>query len=433
MKKLVVIVAVVVVVAVLIFFNVRSGKKGRTEVTVSQVKNRDVTKVITASGNIQPKRRLNVSASAIGKITRLAINEGDRVNKGDFLLEIDPTPYQSAVDQLGAAVRGAEASLDVEVASLKKARYDYQKNLELSKKEFVSGDELRDAEIAVDIAEARVKSARETLLQYKANLGKAEHELDEIYITAEMAGIITALNVEEGESAIMGTMNNPGTVLLTIADLSEMEAEVRVDETEVVVVEVGQIVSVTLDAFPDTSFAGLVSEVGNSALRGQLGMGQESVDFKVVVSIQETIPNIRPGLSASVDITVAKAESVPTIPIQCLTVRDESALERGRSRRSRRDQAEVSADSVEDTADAEKDEPDTRRKDIEGVFVVNDGLAGFKRITVGIAGQKYFEVLSGLEEGQTVVSGPFKAIGELRDGDPVKIKKERNTKNSRVR
>ncbi len=290
-----------------------------------------------------------------------------------------------------------------------------------------------EAARGTDAREARVKAARETLLQYKANLGKAEHELDEIYITAEMAGIITALNVEEGESAIMGTMNNPGTVLLTIADLSEMEAEVRVDETEVVVVEVGQTVSVTLDAFPDTSFAGLVSEVGNSALRGQLGMGQESVDFKVVVSIQETIPNIRPGLSASVDITVAKADGVLTIPIQCLTVRDESALERGRSRRSRRDQAEVSADSVEDTADAEKDEPDTSRKDIEGVFVVNDGLAGFKRIKVGIAGQKYFEVLSGLEEGQSVVSGPFKAIGELRDGAPVKIKKERNTKNSRVR
>jgi len=432
-KKLVVIVAVVVVVAVLIFFNIRSGKKGRTEVTVTEVKSRDVTKVITASGNIQPKRRLNVSASAIGKITRLAVNEGDRVDKGDFLLEIDPTPYQSAVDQLAAAVRGAEASLDVEVASLKKARSDYQRNLELRKKEFVSGDELRDAEIAVDIAEARVKSARETLLQYKANLGKAEHELDEIYITAEMSGIITALNVEEGESAIMGTMNNPGTVLLTIADLSEMEAEVRVDETEVVAVEVGQKVTVTLDAFPDTSFAGQVSEVGNSALRGQLGVGQESVDFKVVIAILETIPNIRPGLSASVDITVARSEGVLTIPIQCLTVRDESALERGRSRRARREQAEVPDDKDEETAETEKDELETKHKDVEGVFIVADGTAGFKRIKVGIAGQKYFEVLSGLDEGQTVVSGPFKVIGELRDGDPVKIKKERVSKNSRVR
>jgi HlyD family secretion protein len=432
-KKLVVIVAIVVVLAALIFFNIRSGKKGRTEVTVSEVKRRDVTKVITASGNIQPKRRLNVSASAIGKVTRVAVNEGDRVNKGDFLLEIDPTPYQSAVDQLGAAVRGAEASLDVEVASLKKARYDYQKNSELNKKEFVSGDELRDAQIAVDIAEARVRSARETLLQYKANLGKAEHELDEICITAEMSGIITALNVEEGESAIMGTMNNPGTVLLTIADLSEMEAEVRVDETEVVVVEVGQKVSVTLDAFPDTSFAGLVSEVGNSALRGQLGLGQESVDFKVVISIQETIPNIRPGLSASVDITVARSEGVLTIPIQCLTVRDESALERGRTRRTRRDQGEVSADIDEETADAVKDEPETKQKDVEGVFVVADGVAGFKQIRVGIAGQKYFEVLSGLAEDESVVSGPFKVIGELRDGAPVKIKKERKSKSRRVR
>jgi HlyD family secretion protein len=222
-------------------------------------------------------------------------------------------------------------------------------------------------------------------------------------------------------------------VLLTIADLSEMEAEVRVDETEVVVVEVGQKVSVTLDAFPDTSFAGLVSEVGNSALRGQLGLGQESVDFKVVISIQETIPNIRPGLSASVDITVARSEGVLTIPIQCLTVRDESALERGRTRRTRRDQGEVSADIDEETADAVKDEPETKQKDVEGVFVVADGVAGFKQIRVGIAGQKYFEVLSGLAEDESVVSGPFKVIGELRDGAPVKIKKERKSKSRRVR
>jgi HlyD family secretion protein len=430
-RKLLVISAVIVVLAALVFFNIRSGRKSRAEVTVSEVARRDITRQITASGNIQPRKRVNVSASAIGKITRLAVEEGDHVETGDFLLEIDPTPYRSAVDQLRAAVRGARASLDVEIASLEKAKYDYEKTLELSKKEFVSADELRDAQIAVDIAEARVESARETLAQHEASLAKAQHELDQIRITAEMSGIITALNVEEGESAIMGTMNNPGTVLLTIADLSEMEAEVSVDETEVVFVEAGQDASVTLDAFPDTSFAGVVSEVGNSAIRGQLGFGQESVDFKVVVTITEAIPNIRPGLSASVDITVARAENVLTIPIQCLTVRDENALARSRRLHRRQSGDKEGAEAPADTAADESEEES--QKDIEGVFVVADGTAEFRRIGVGITGQKYFEVETGLTEGESVVSGPFRVIGELNDGDAVKIRKQERSGTSRAR
>jgi HlyD family secretion protein len=286
----------------------------------------------------------------------------------------------------------------------------------LSKKEFVSEAELRDAKLAVEIAEAKVKSARQALLRYKADLANADHELDEVRITAEMSGFITALNVEEGESAIIGTMNNPGTVLLTIADLSEMEAEVRVDETEVVFIEPGQMANVTLDAFPDTSFAGMVTEVGNSAIRGQLGVGQESVDFKVVVAILDSIPNIRPGLSASVDVTVAEKEDVLAVPIQCLTVRDSETL--ARWQRKGRETEDP------DTGGEEPDSEDAR--DIEGVFVVEDGSARFRPVVVGIAGEKYFEIVSGLKEDERVVTGPFNAIGDLRDGDRVKVEKQRS-------
>lgn len=412
-KKLILIAAGAVVIAVLIVFNIRSERGGKTDVTVVDVQRRDVTKVVTASGTIQPRRRVNVSASAIGKITRIAVSEGDYVMKDDFLLEIDPTPYQSAVAQLRAAVRGAEAALELEEATLTKAMYDYDRNLELSKKEFVSENELRDARVVVEIAEAKVKSASQTLLRFKADLARAEHELDEVRITAEMSGVITALNVEEGESAIMGTMNIPGTVLLTIADLTEMEAEVRVDETEVVFIELGQEASVTLDAFPDTSFSGVVTEVGNSAIRGQLGLGQESVDFKVVVAILDSIGNIRPGLSASVDVNVAEKSDAVAVPIQCLTVRDTNTLARWRTK----DAEET--DEEEGREDASGDET----RDIEGVFVVEGGAVQFRRVAVGIAGHKYFEVTSGLEEGETVVDGPFSAVGDLRDGDRVKIEK----------
>ncbi len=422
MKKIILIAAGAVVLTALIVLNMRSDRGGKTDVTVTKVARRSVTKVITASGNIQPRRRVNVSASAIGKVTRVAVAEGDRVDRGDFLLQIDPTPYQTAVDRLRAAVRGAEAVLSVEEATRTKAQYDYERSLELSKKEFVSDNDLREARVSVEIAQARVRSANQALIQTRAQLAKSEHDLDEVRITAGMSGIITALNVEVGESAIMGTMNNPGTVLLTIADLSEMEAEVRVDETEVVFIEPGQDASVTLDAFPDTSFAGVVREVGNSAIRGQLGLGQESVDFKVVITILDSIPNIRPGLSASVDVTVAEAEDVLTIPIQCLTVRDRKTLER---REARGEDAADTTDESDVDVDDDDDDPD---RDVEGVFVVADGIAGFRRVDVGIAGEKHFEVKTGLEEGESVVSGPFSAIGELRDGDRVKLKKKRSKK-----
>jgi HlyD family secretion protein len=348
--------------------------------------------------------------------------EGQRVKKGDFLLEIDAAPYENVVEQLVAAVRGAEASLQLEQAALQKAQYDYDRAQQLGEKGFMSDTELKDAKASLDMASARVRSAEQMNLQAQANLKKARHDLKQVRIEAEMSGVITALNVEEGESAIMGTINNPGTVLLTIADPSEMEAEVRVDETEVVRVRTGQKATVRLDAQPDTTFRGVVTEVGNSALRAQVGLGQESVDFKVVVAIEDSIPSIRPGLSASVDIAVAEEKHVLAVPIQCLTVRDPERLADER-RRGQHKKAEPADSAAADTTDS-----DDRPREIEGVFVVENGVAHFRQVRVGIAGQSHFVVLSGLAEGDQVVSGPFKTIGELRDGQAVKIKKESERK-----
>jgi HlyD family secretion protein len=404
----------VVVLSVLVLVNLKS-RGGGVEVQTASVTRRDISKVITASGEIQPRRRVNVSASAMGKVTRLAVKEGQRVKKGDFLLEIDAEPYESAVQQLRAAVRGARATVDMEKASLVKAEDDHQRAVKLHEGGYMSDGEFKSATSTLEINRARARNAEEALAQSEASLQKAQHELDNVHITAEMAGVITALNVEEGESAIMGTLNNPGTVLLTIADLSEIEAEVRVDETEVVLVRPGQEAIVRLDAHPDTTYRGVVTEVGNSALRNQLAMGQESVDFKVVVAIRDSIPRVRPGLSASVDITVARVDGALAIPIQCLTVRDEARLERERRRRSK-DAAPA------DSAVAEADE---KQRDIEGVFVVDNDVARFRRVTVGIAGQSHFVVENGLSDGEKVVSGPFKTIGELVDGARIRVKQER--------
>jgi HlyD family secretion protein len=269
----------------------------------------------------------------------------------------------------------------------------------------VSEEELRTARLNVDIARAKSKSAQETLAQYEANLRKAAHDLKQVRITADISGVITALNVEEGENAIMGTLNNPGTVLLTVADLSEIEAEVEVDETEVVSIQVGQEAIITLDAYPDTSFTGTVTEVGNSAIRTQVGLGQSSVDFKVVVTLTDHIPNVRPGLSASAKIRVAERNEVVSVPIQCLTVRKRSEIE-------------DAVDSIDVDAGGETG------KELEGVFVVDSGTARYRPVKIGIAGSNYFEVTKGLQVGELVVSGPFKAINDLDHGDPVKTEED---------
>lgn len=426
-RKVIIAVAGAVVLATLVGVNLGAKRGKRVEVEAAAVVRRDVSKVVTASGEIQPRRLVNVSATTIGKVTRLDVVEGQRVEKGDFLLEIDAANYESEVEQLSAAVRAAEASVELESASLKKAQYDYERAVQLSEKGFMSENDLKTAQSTLDIARARARSSREQLSQTQATLKRARHDLRQVHIEAEMSGVITSLNVEAGESAIMGTINNPGTVLLTIADLSEMEAEVRVDETEVVLVRPGQAVTVRLDAQPDTTFRGVVTEVGNSAIRAQVGLGQESVDFKVVISIQDSIPNIRPGLSASVDIAVAEVKQALAVPIQCLTVRDPERLARERRRGGEKgdgDSKDAPADSADDSTHADDGKP----RDIEGVMVIENGVARFRPVRVGIAGQSHFVVLSGLTEGEQVVTGPFKAISDLRDGEAVRVKKDTGRK-----
>ena len=411
MKKWLIITGVLLMVIVFVVLNLR--KEGsKVEVRTTEVKRRGITKLVTASGRIKAKRDVNVSAMAIGKITRLAVEEGDYVEKGDFLLQIDPTDYQSAVDQLKASIRAGDATVDMENASLKKAELDLGRAIELKKSDVVSDEELRNAQLTVDVQQARLNSALERLAELRATLKKASHDLSEVRIEADISGVVTELNVEEGENAIMGTINNPGTVLLVISDLSQIEAEVEVDETEVVFVEVGQGAVVTLDAYPDSSFNGVVTEVGNSAIRAQLGMGQSSVDFKVVILVQDPIPSVRPGLSASAKISVAEEHEVLAIPIQCLTVRRAGELE----------DLNDSGGSVEPSVERTDEEAD-----IEGVFVVENGQVRYQPVTVGIAGSKVFHVKTGLEEGQVIVEGPFKAINSLKPGDPVKIKNDRSS------
>lgn len=404
---LLIIVAVVIVVLVLI--NVRARRDRGLAVQVEDVEERDISMVISASGSIQPKRKVDVSASSIGKITRVGVKEGEYVKKGQFLLQIDPIQLESMVNQIKASLESARANERQTYAQMTKAKNDLDRVLKLSEQGFLTSQEVDLAQTNYDIAVANHQAALHQIDQQEASLKSARHSYEEVTIEATMDGIITRLNVEEGESAIMGTTNIPGTVLMTIADLSVIETEVEVDETEVVHINVGDSASVTLDAFPDTSFAGEVTEIGNSPILSSSVTGQQGVDFNVVITITESIPNVRPGLSADTDITVARRAGAVSIPIQSLTVR------------RKKDLKGYEPDSTQTDEEAANEE-------IEGVFVVEDGRAKFKPVEIGISSQQYFEVVEGLELGEKVVSGNYRAIRDLKDGQLVKVTKKKSNK-----
>jgi HlyD family secretion protein len=303
-----------------------------------------------------------------------------------------------------------EASLEFAKATLKQSRYEMEQRKNelkriksLFKKGFRTEQDIETSQTAYDVATASFEASSQSIIEQKALLKSARHNLKEVTINSGMAGVVTRLNVEEGETAIMGTINNPGTVLMTIADLSQIEAEVEVDETEVVYIDIGHEASITLDAFPDTTYKGRVTEIGNSPILSSSVTGQQGVDFKVVITLTDTIPNVRPGLSADAEIVVAQRDSALSIPIQSLTVRGKKDIKWF-----------AASDSL--TADGGDE-------DIEGVFVVSKGRALFRMVKIGISGSKYFEVVSGLDVNEDVVSGDYKAIRDLKDGQRVEVKK----------
>ncbi len=397
-KKHWLLIGIAVIVLIFIFINIKVDRGKSVPVRVEEVRKRDLSMIISASGRIKPKKKIDVTARSIGKVTRVAVEEGDYVKKGEFLLEIDPTSLRSTVDQLTAAIGGARAEKKKALAQLCQAENELERVKRLFRNGFVTDQEVDNANVNYEIAVSRHQSALQQIKQLKADLRRARHNLEEVTITAEMDGIVTRLNVEEGESAIMGTTNIPGTMLLTIADMSIIETEMEVDETEVVHIQNGDSARVTLDAFPDTTYRGIVTEIGNSPIASS---GQQGVDFQVVITLLDSIPHVRPGLSADTEIIVEQRDDVLAIPIQSLTVRRRSRLKGG---------------NPADTLPGEEG-----NEEVEGVFVVEGGKGIFKPVEVGISSESYFEVLSGLEENSLVVSGNFEAIRELRDGQKVEV------------
>jgi HlyD family secretion protein len=430
-KKLLIGGGVALLLALAAFANFRFKRVEGVEVTTEAIQKRNLESIVSASGKIQPKTLVNISADTMGRVTGLAVNEGDRVTKGQFLLEIDPrnlrTRVQSGEASLQASISQLEQSrLSLENArlSLKLAEDNYNRQRELWKGGLTTREALERAEnefkaqqASLAAQEQSIKTQQARIAQERASLSSAQYDLSRVRIESPINGIVTRRNIEEGETAVTGTMNNPGTVLLTVADMSVIEAEVEVDETDIPNVQMGQTAKVTIDAMPGKTFTAKVTEIGNSPIQaaGQAASAQ-ATNFMVVLTLDGEIPDVRPGFTCTAEITTATRTNVLAVPIQATTVREVVVDEKGEIVRepATPGQGRRPATPVGELKEGQE------RKELEGVFVVTDNIVRFEPIVTGIAGERYFEVISGLKEGDQVIVGPFSSVRELRDGATVR-------------
>jgi HlyD family secretion protein len=437
-KKVAIVVLVVLVLAAVVGANLYFKRETGARVTAEDIRARDLEALVSASGKIQPKRQVNVSANTTGRVTRVAVEEGQRVKAGQFLLEIDPRSLAGQLERGEASVAAAKSSLDqartsVETAkvNLDLARQNLKRQQDLWKDGLTTKETLERAQNDVAVRESDLKSRQQEILtseqrirQEEASLSTTKYNMNQVIITAPMDGLVTRRSIEEGETAVLGTMNNAGSVLLTIADMSLLEAEVEVDETEVPTVQLGQMAKVTIDAVPNRTFKGHVTEIGNSPIQtGTQNTGQrQATTFKVVITIDETVPDVRPGFTCTAEITTATRQKVTSVPIQALTVRELLYDANGKWVREQPQRRRRGSNVVSETVSASNEPPPGHtRKETEGVFVFKDGKAIYTPVKIGIAGERYFEVVEGLKEGDKVITGPFSSVREIADGDQVRL------------
>ena len=420
LRRLIVVLLVVGVAGALVYFNLTSERATGPEVEVEAVERRNLEAIVSASGKIEPKLSVDISASTMGRVTRLAFSEGDQVEVGQFLLEIDPEALRAAVDRGEAGLQASRSTLRQAEVSVESARVNLQiadNNLArqenlwqlhlISREAYeLAINDLTLRETELQGREVDVATQAQRIRQEEASLQSARYDLTKVTITAPIAGVVTRRSIEEGETVVIGTMNNQGTVLATIADLSVIEAEVEVDETDIPSVRLGQTAEVTIDALPDLRFTGLVTEIGNSPIQTNAGSGSQATTFKVVVTLKGEIPDVRPGFTCTADITTAVRLDSLAIPIQATTVR----------------QVVVDASGeVEPAVSAAELPTGGSEEELEGVFVARQGRAVFVPVATGIAGERYFEALAGVREGDLVITGPFSEVRNLGDGDAIRV------------
>jgi HlyD family secretion protein len=399
-------VAVVVIGALTAF--IRGRDKDVPRVTTAKVEKLDLVSKVTANGKIQAQRKVDMSALVMGQIVNLAVKEGDQVKKGQLLLQIDRA-------QLAAQAQGREASLeamrhdlDAAKSTAAQAKFDYDRASQNFKGNILAEADLQKAKSGLETAEANLAATEQRMRSTMADLAASRDSLSKTTVTAPIEGVVTALPIKEGEVTVIGTMNNAGTQLMTISDMGSVEAVMMVDETSVPQVKIGQKATLSIDAYPNTKFEGTVAEVGSSPIPKTdpdlltLVANSEAINFKVKIRIDKPPDSIRPGFSVTADIVTGRREGATAIPIQALIVRDVEKKDK---------------------------KPATGRPETEeGVYTIKDGKLVFTKVEPGIAGELMIEVKKGPAVGSEIVTGPFKVLRQVKDGDKVIIEKESEKK-----
>jgi HlyD family secretion protein len=448
-KKIAIGAGIAVLLAMIVGFTVHQSSKNVTTVQTGKVQRQDLATVVSASGEIKPKNYVNVGANAFGKITHLYVKEGDHVKRGQLLAQLENVQSSADVNANQASLQAAQtdavaadANVKTSQADLLRAQADYERNkLDweraqslfrdglISKSDFDSRKNawatadagLGQAQARVAQAKAQTDSATTHVSQNRANLTRVNDVLQKTSYNAPYDGVVTNLPVREGETVVMGIQNAPGSTLMTIADMSIITAEVKVDETDIVNVHLGQPAEVTIDAIPKKIFHGTVSEIGDNAIVRSSGVStsqqatasEEAKDFKVVVNLQDAPLDLRPGLSTTAKITTATRSNALALPIQALTLRSKEQIELQNN----------PPGSVHAAAPVAKEVASKGKKEdgLQGVFVIRNKKAMFVPVATGITGTTDIEVLDGLKEDDEVITGSYKVLRTLRPGSGVKI------------
>jgi HlyD family secretion protein len=410
MRKRTKIILAVVGALVLLFVAmgfIKRKDKDVARVTTAKVESIDLVSKVTANGKIQARRKVDLSALVMGQIVNLAVKEGDKVNRGQLLLQIDRAQLAAQTAGRESALAAMRSDLQAAQANAEQAKFDYDRARRNWEAKILSEAEYQKAKSLYDTARAQLSATQQRLQESGANLAASRDSLSKTTVSAPIAGVVTYLPVKEGEVTVIGTMNNPGTQLLTISDMSEVEAVMMVDETSVPEVKVGQKANLNIDAYPNRPFEGVVTEVGSSPISKNdpdllsLTQGSEAINFKVKIRVVNPPETIRPGFSVTADILTGRKEGATAIPIQALVVRDVPKKD-GKP------------------AGGGAGRPQTE----EGVYVIKAGKLAFEKVETGLAGELMIEVKSGPKVGEEIVTGPFKVLRQVKEGDKVLVEKE---------
>ncbi|MBN2384229.1 efflux RND transporter periplasmic adaptor subunit [bacterium] len=422
-KRVVIITVIVLVLVVMVVIGITKNKQGGISVQVQKIERVDVISIVSGSGKVQPKTQVNITSEVNAAVVSIPVKDGERVNKGQILIQLDT--LQATKDMESALYAANELSAHFEGAQIQLAQLkdNYKRLEELYAQKMSSEQAYKESRYAYKNQEATIKALIEQQKAADSYLEKARDNLNKTTIKAPMDGVITWVDVEVGEIAQAQTSFTQGKTLMILSDLSDFEVEVEIDETDIADLEVSQQASIEIDAFPDKTFAGQVTEIGNTATTSGFGSTDQTTNFKVKVVLLDSDKRIRPGMSATVDITTNEHRDVLAVPIQAIVMRNAEDLEAETASQPKK--------TVSSTAAADQPEPQsesTKKEDIKGVFLVKAGKAHFCEVETGISDQQNIEIASGLQEQDEVIIGNFRTLRTLKHGDAVKVEKTDQSK-----